>query len=121
GRPNDFYDRQIPNEPFFTMNGSVQYRLNNLIQKRSILNVYYNAGYVAPFNTVWPQSEWFTTPTQFHHDIGGSYRFPNGKLVMSLDFKNILNAEVYDNFGVLNPGSEVYFKLNYTLNNFNKF
>lgn len=121
GKPNDFYDRQIPNEPFFTMNGSVQYRINNVIQKRSALNVYYNMGYVAPFSTVWPDSEWFTTPTQFHHDIGASYRFPSGKLVVSLDLKNILDAEVYDNFGVLKPGRGAYLKLNYTINNFNKF
>lgn len=121
GNPNDFYNRQIPNEPFFTMNGSVQYRLNNIFQKKSILNVYYNVGYVAPFNTVWPESEWFTTPTQLYHDLGGSYRFPSGKMVLSLDLKNVLNAEVYDNFGVLKPGRGIYVKLNYTINNFNKF
>jgi len=121
GRPNDFYNRQIPNEPFFTMNGSVQYRMNNVLQKRSALNVYYNMGYVAPFRTVWPESEWFTTPTQFHHDLGASYRFPSGKMVMSVDLKNILDAEVYDNFGVIKPGRGIYLKLNYTINNFNKF
>ncbi|MBD1420761.1 TonB-dependent receptor [Sphingobacterium chuzhouense] len=121
GKPNDFYNRQIPNEPFFTMNGSVQYRMNNIIQKQAALNVYYNMGYVAPFNTVWPESEWFVTPTQFHHDIGASYRFPSGKMVVSLDLKNILDAEVYDNFGVIKPGRGAYVKLNYTINNFNKF
>ena len=120
GNPNSFYDRQIPNEPFFTMNGSVQYRFNNVIQKRSIFNLYYNAGYVAPFNTVWPDSDWFVTPTQFYQDIGASYRFPSGKVVASVDLKNILDAEIYDNFGVIKPGRGVYFKLNYTINNFNK-
>ena len=121
GKPNDFYNKQIPNEPFFTMNGSVQYRMNNIIQKRSALNVYYNMGYVAPFRTVWPESEWFTTPTQFHHDLGASYRFPSGKMVVSVDLKNIFDAEVYDNFGVIKPGRGAYLKLNYTINNFNKF
>lgn len=121
GNPNDFYNRQIPNEPYFTMNGSVQYRINNLIQKNSAVNLHYNMGYVAPFSTVWPDSEWFTTPTQFHHDVGASYRFPSGKMVLSLDLKNIFDAEVYDNFGVLKPGRGAYLKLNYTINNFNKF
>lgn len=121
GNPNDFYNRQIPNEPYFTMNGSVQYRINNLIQKKSAVNLHYNMGYVAPFSTVWPDSEWFTTPTQFHHDVGASYRFPSGKMVLSLDLKNIFDAEVYDNFGVLKPGRGAYLKLNYTINNFNKF
>jgi hypothetical protein len=118
GRPHDLYNLQLPNEPFFTMNGSVQYRLNDKFQKKSILNLYYNAAYVAPFRTVWMDSEWFTTPTQLYHDIGASYRFPNGKLVISADCKNLLNAEMYDNFGVQKPGRNISFKLNYTLSKF---
>jgi hypothetical protein len=118
GRPHDLYNLQLPNEPFFTMNGSVQYRMNDKFQKNSILNIYYNTGYVAPFRTVWMESPWFTTPTQFYHDMGASYRFPNGKLVASVDVKNILNAEMYDNFGVQKPGRAISFKLNYTLSKF---
>jgi hypothetical protein len=120
GNPHSLYNRQVPNEPFFTLNANVQYRFNNVFQKKSILNVYYNGGYVAPFSTIWIKSEWFTTPTQFANDLGASYRFPNGKLVASLDCKNILNAEVYDNFGVQKPGRAFFIKLNYTINNFNK-
>ncbi|HMR84975.1 MAG TPA: TonB-dependent receptor, partial [Niabella sp.] len=120
GNPHTLYDRQVPNEPFFTINSNIQYRLNNIFQKRSVLNLYYNMGYVAPFSTIWIESEWFTTPTQFVHDIGANYRFPQGKLVVSLDAKNIFNAEVYDNFGVQKPGRAFYIKLNYTINNFNK-
>lgn len=121
GNPHAFYDRQLPNEPFFTVNGSIQYRLNNVIQRRSIVNLYYNSGYVAPFRTVWFDTEgWFTTTTQFYHDIGGNYRTPNGRIVVSVDLKNIFNAEVYDNFGVQKPGRGVYLKLNYMINHFNK-
>ncbi len=118
GKPHDLYNLQLPNEPFFTMNGSVQYRLNDKIQKRSILNLYYNTGFVAPFGTVWMESEWFTTPTQFYHDLGASYRFPNGKMVASFDLKNIFNAEMYDNFGVQKPGRSISVKLNYTISKF---
>ncbi len=118
GKPHDLYDLQLPNEPFFTINGSMQYRLNNVFQKSSILNIYYNTGYVAPFSTVWMASEWFTTPTQFYHDIGSSYRLPNGKMVVSLDLKNALNAEIYDNFGVQKPGRSISVKLNYTISKF---
>lgn len=118
GKPHDLYNLQLPNEPFFTMNGSVQYRLNDKFQKKSILNIYYNTGYVAPFRTVWMESEWFTTPTQFYHDLGASYRFPNGKMVASFDLKNIFNAEMYDNFGVQKPGRAISVKLNYTISKF---
>jgi len=115
-RLSQYENKQLPNEPFFTMNGNVQYRLSNLIQKQAVLSLFYNFGYVAPFRTVWPESEWFTTPTQFAQDLGASYRFPNRKLVLSLDAKNILNAEIYDNFGVQKPGRAFYVKLNYTIN-----
>lgn len=117
-RLSQYENRQLPNEPFFTMNGNAQYRLNNLVQKNSIVNLFYNFGYVAPFRTVWPESEWFTTPTQFAHDLGMNYRFPNKKMVVSLDAKNIFNSEVYDNFGVQKPGRAFYIKLNYTINSF---
>ncbi len=120
GNPHILYNKQVPNEPFFTVNGNLQYRLNNIFQKRSVLNLYYNVGYVAPFSTIWIESEWFTTPAQFPNDLGASYRFPTGKLVVSLDCKNIFNAEVYDNFGVQKPGRSFFIKLNYTINNFNK-
>ncbi|SOD17873.1 TonB-dependent receptor [Pedobacter xixiisoli] len=118
GNPHSLYNAQVPNEPFFTVNANIQYRFKNIFQKNSNLNVYYNSGYVAPFSTIWIESEWFTTPTQFTHDLGASYRFPSGKLVASLDAKNILNGEIYDNFGVQKPGRAFYIKLNYTINNF---
>ncbi len=117
-RLSRFYNQQIPNEPFFTMNGNAQYRINNAIQKKSILNLFYNFGYVAPFRTIWPESEWFVTPVQFAHDLGANYRFPNQRIVVSLDAKNIFNSEVYDNFGVQKPGRAFYIKLNYTINKF---
>lgn len=120
GNPHSLYNFQVPNEPFFTVNANLQYRLNNVVQKKSVTNLYYNMGYVAPFSTIWYESDWFTTPTQFVHDLGVSYRVPNGKMVVSLDAKNIFNAEVYDNFGVQKPGRAFYIKINYTINKFKK-
>lgn len=118
GQAHDFYNQQVPNEPFFTVNSNVQYRINNVFQRKSILNVYYTLGYVGEYYTVWGKPDWSETPTQFTHDIGASYRFPNGKLVVSVDMKNILNAEIYDNFMVQKPGRGIYVKLNYTISKF---
>ncbi len=118
GGVHSFYDQQVPNEPFFTINANFQYRFNNVLQKNSILNAYYNAGYVGEYYIVWGQPDWSMTPAQTTHDIGASYRFPSGKLVASIDAKNILNAEVYDNFAIQKPGRGFYLKLNYTLGKF---
>jgi outer membrane receptor protein involved in Fe transport len=58
------------------------------------------------------------TPVQFIQDVGASYLFPNKKLVISFDAKNILNKEAYDNFASQRPGRAFYLKFNYTINNF---
>jgi len=118
GQRMTYYNVQIPNEPFFTINGNVHYRLNDFFQKSSQLNLFYTLGYVAPFRTIWPESDWFITPGQYAQNIGASYRFPNNKIIASLDVKNIFNAELYDNFGVQKPGRGFYLKLNYTINKF---
>ncbi|WP_185212890.1 TonB-dependent receptor [Sphingobacterium mizutaii] len=117
GQPMTYYNKQIPNEPFYTMNGNVHYRLDNIIQKSSQLNLFYNIGYVAPFSTVWPDSDWFITPAQYAQNLGMSYVFPNKKLILALDVKNVFNTELYDNFGVQKPGRGFYLKLNYSINN----
>lgn len=114
----DKYNKQLPNEPFFTANGSVQYTFNNLLQKNSNMNVYYNAGFVEEFYIGWLGIEQELTPKQFYNDIGLSYRFPNRKIVASLDAKNIFNAEIYDNFAVQKPGRAFYLKINYTISKF---
>lgn len=118
GRPDDRYNVQIPNEPFFTINANIQYRFSNLLQRKSITSVYYNAGYVGAYDIAWRASELGYTPYQLSHDIGASYRFPSGKMIFSFDAKNVFNAALYDNFGVQKPGRGIYFKLNYTIGKF---
>lgn len=118
GTVNRYYNQQLPNEPFFTINANVQYTLHNLIQKESRLNLYYNLSSVDSFYTNWLEVDYFSTPKQLIHDLGLSYIFPNKKFVLSVDAKNILNDEAYDNFALQKPGRSFYVKLNYILNKF---
>lgn len=118
GQKMTYYNKQIPNEPFFTVNANVHYRLHNLIQKASQVNLFYTLGYVGSFRTIWPESDWFVTPKQYAQNVGLSYRFPNQKFLVSVDAKNIFNAELYDKFAVQKPGRAFYLKLNYTINKF---
>ena len=118
GREYDYYNKQLPNEPFFTMNGMVKYALHNLIQKQSVLNVYYDCGFVESFHTTWLELDDFKVPRQFIQHIGLSYLFPNKKFVASFDVKNIFDKQAYDNFAVQKPGRAFYLKLSYTINNF---
>lgn len=115
-----FDGQQIPNEPFYTANGNVQYRFDGFAQKKSMLNLYYNFGFVNAFETIWQlkRDDFNLTPHQFIQDLGASYRFPNQKIVVSFDAKNIFNQQAYDNFAAQKPGRAFYLKLNYSINNF---
>ncbi|WP_291285708.1 TonB-dependent receptor [Flavobacterium sp.] len=118
GAQLDKYNRQLPNEPFFTLNGNIQYNFKELIQKNSQLNLYYNCGYVDPFATLWIAAPNSVTPAQFSQDLGLSYVFPNKQFIVSFDAKNIFDKQVFDNYAVQKPGRAFYLKLNYTLNKF---
>ena len=113
-----------PNVPLFTMNGSLRYSLNNVIQKQARLNLFYNAYFTDEFSYKEEQGtnvaglEEFLIPTQLVQDFGCSYIFPNKKFALSLDVKNIFDKVAYDNLRVQKPGRAFYLKLNYTINNF---
>lgn len=111
-----YYNKQLPNEPYFNINGNLQYNFKNLIQSKSELNIYYYCGYVAPFYNSWLEID--RTTAQFPHDLGLSYVFPNKQFIVSFDAKNITDEQLYDNFAAQKPGRAFYVKLNYTINKF---
>ena len=110
------YNKQLPNEPYFTVNGNLQYNFKNVVQSKSELNLYYYCGYVAPFYTSWLEID--RTSAQFPQDLGMSYVFPNKQFIVSFDARNILDEQVYDNFAAQKPGRAFYLKVNYNLNKF---
>lgn len=118
GNQLEYYNQQLPNEPFFTVNGNAQYKFTNFIQEKSELNLYYSLGYVAPFYTLWLEIDSFRTPAQAVHDLGTSYVFPGRQFVLSFDARNLLDRQVYDNYAVQKPGRAFYLKLNYTFSSF---
>lgn len=118
GREYAYYKKQLPNEPYFTINSTVQYSIRDLIAKKSLLNLYYGFGFVESFNTTWMDIDDFSAPRQYIQDLGASYVFPSRKFIVSFDVKNIFDRQAYDNFAVQKPGRAFYLKLNYSLNNF---
>ncbi|RZA02009.1 MAG: TonB-dependent receptor, partial [Moraxellaceae bacterium] len=110
-----YYDKQIPNEPYFTVNGNARYDFKDIVQRDSNLNFYYSCGYVHPFYTLWLQLDSFRTPAQYIHDLGVTYAFPGKQFVLSFDARNITDRQAYDNYAVQKPGRAFYVKLNYTI------
>jgi len=121
---NQEIEIDVPNTPFFTMNGGLRYSFKDLVQKKSRLNLFYNIYFTDEFSFLTSQgtntigNEFFEVPQQLSQDFGLSYTFPNNKFVMSFDIKNIFDEPVYDNLSVQKPGRAFYLKLNYTINKF---
>ena len=118
GNIYDNYQQQLPNEPFFTINSTLEYTFQDVFMKEAALSLTYYFGFVDRFYTTWLEIEDFRTPRQFVQDFGVNYAFPNKKLVISGDIRNIFDQQVYDNFAVQKPGRAFYLKINYTINNF---
>ncbi|WP_405381521.1 TonB-dependent receptor [Maribacter sp. LLG6340-A2] len=121
---NQGMEIDVPNTPFFTMNGGLRYTFKNLIQKKSRLNAFYNVYFTDEFSFIAQQEEgvvgdeFFKVPQQLSQDIGFSYAFPNNRFVVSFDIKNLFDEPVYDNLSVQKPGRAFYLKLNYAINKF---
>lgn len=122
-RADDSYKGlQIPNEPTFTMNATLQYAFDNIFSQGSKLNIFYNYRHVGEFNSFIARTaniagvDYFKVPEQNIHDLGFSYQFPRN-IIVSFDAKNIFNKQAYDNFAVQRPGRAFYLKLNFNINN----
>ncbi len=114
----------VPNTPFFTMNGSLRYSFKDLIQKYSRLNLFYTMYFTDEFSYLVPQGsntvgdDFFKIPMQLAQDFGMSYVFPSNEFVVSFDIKNLFDKPVYDNLSVQKPGRAFYLKINYRINKF---
>lgn len=121
GNQLQYYNQQIPTEPFFNGNANLQYTFNDLFQKKSRLSLNYNFAYVKAFETLWQTGGVGGSrknPDQTAHDFGLSYAFPNKKFIVSFDARNIFDERLFDNYAVQKPGRSFYLKLNYTINKF---
>ncbi|EGV44449.2 TonB-dependent receptor [Bizionia argentinensis JUB59] len=114
----------VPNTPFFTMNGGLRYSFNDVIQKNTRLNLFYSMYFTDKFsylniqgaNTV--GDDFFKVPQQISQDVGISYALPKNRFVVSFDIKNLFDKPLYDNLSVQKPGRAFYLKLNYKINKF---
>lgn len=116
GDPYQYYRMQIRNEPSFKFNANIAYSHKNLFLKNSKVSVYYNINYVKSFLRNWSNvgsANLSRIPTQYPMDLGITYTFPKNKFVLGLDMKNMLDKQVYDNFGLQKPGRAFFAKITY--------
>ncbi|MEM6265791.1 MAG: ligand-gated channel protein, partial [Bacteroidota bacterium] len=100
---------RIPNLPFVYANSAFNYVFPELFQSNDRLSFFLNSRYVHEFFRTWESiglSQFEeTVPTQFVHNLGGTYQMSLGNLVttLTLEAQNITNAKVFDFFGVQRP------------------
>jgi hypothetical protein len=118
GLEYNWYRDRERNAPFFTANGNLRYKTNNLFQKNSQTNFSTNLSYVHWFYRDWESlggTGKDVIPTQLVSDVGITHTFPNKKINIAFDARNIFNSQVFDNYALQKPGRAFYIKISYTI------
>lgn len=113
-----YYKSRLRNAPYLTGNAYAEYVFNGLLQDKSQLSINYNFNYTHDFFRDWENlgsANKIIIPKQPLHDIGISYIFPNKKITLALNAKNIFDRQVFDNYALQKPGRAIYGKLTLSL------
>ncbi|MEE3225531.1 MAG: TonB-dependent receptor, partial [Bacteroidota bacterium] len=113
------YNDRIPNMPYLYGNADLTFYLSKLWQEQDRMNVSYNLLYIHEFDYSYESYGGIKVPTQIAHDLAVNYSLKNGKYNISLECRNILNEDLYDNFSLQKPGRSFAVKLRYFLDKFN--
>lgn len=112
------YRSRLRNAPFLTANAYAEYVLGDVLLRGSRLAVSYSFAYTHEFLLNWEvygSANRQTVPTQNVHGVGLTFTFPKRRLTLALDAKNILDAQVFDNFALQKPGRSLHAKLTYRI------
>lgn len=109
-----YYGDRLRNAPYFTSNTYAEYDFGDVFQKKSNLKINYNFAYIHTFFRNWESiggAGKALIPSQWIHDTGLVYSFPGNKFTLSLNGKNLLNAQAFDNWALQKPGRSFYAKI----------
>lgn len=118
GNENIVKGSRLPNTPFLTTNTQVRYSLPQLFNKCGNAFVYWNMNHVAAF---YRHTEMIGSenkdgiPAQLVNNLGAGYTFPKERITIGIDFNNVFNEQVFDNFAVQKPGRSLFAKLTYRI------
>ncbi|HLU17703.1 MAG TPA: TonB-dependent receptor plug domain-containing protein [Edaphocola sp.] len=118
GSPFFYYRSRLRNAPYFTANLSARYDWQNAIQHKALLSLSYNFAYVHEFLRDWEGvggANLDFVPAQVLHDLGLTYTFPNKKITIGFDAKNIFDHQAFDNWALQKPGRAFFGKITYRI------
>ena len=110
------YRDRIPNMPYFYGNGNLTYNFSNIMNTGNQLSLGYNLLYVHAFYRYWPSlgsgDSKYGIPEQWSHDLTATYMMDH--FSFTLEIRNILDKNLYDNFSLQKPGRSFSGKISYT-------
>ncbi|AXT56709.1 TonB-dependent receptor [Aquimarina sp. AD1] len=118
----DFLKNQrIANIPYVFGNARIGGKFNNVLAVNDQLNVSWNTYYVHDY----PLTSFVEgnpedrdiIPEQISHNVELGYSFNEGRYNIAVSARNILDAKIYDNFEIQQPGRAFYVKLRYYISN----
>ncbi|RED96576.1 TonB-dependent receptor [Marinoscillum furvescens] len=115
GLQYDWYRDRERNAPFFTTNSNLKYHFENVIQSGSKASIATNLAYVHWFYRDWESlggAGKDIIPAQTVLDVSITYTFPDQRITLSLDGRNLLDDQVFDNYALQKPGRALYGKIN---------
>ncbi|WEK33555.1 MAG: TonB-dependent receptor plug domain-containing protein [Candidatus Pseudobacter hemicellulosilyticus] len=120
---------RIPNVPYLFGNTWLRKEFNSLLSKNDRVELNWNAHYTHRFflyaipkqaePTLFGPIEKVQTSMlipndsrvgQFSHNVGLYYHFPNKRLSLSAECRNLSNVKLYDNFNIQKPGRSFHLK-----------
>ncbi|HET9957239.1 MAG TPA: TonB-dependent siderophore myxochelin receptor MxcH [Polyangiaceae bacterium] len=117
GTFKSFEGDRIPNRPYLFASWAARLRVQGLPGKRDTLEPYYYGRYVHGFYRGWESSGdprfKQVVASQITHSLGMTWTVDRTehKVTSTLEFENILDTRVFDNFGVQRPGRGVYLRV----------
>lgn len=110
---------RIPNTPYFFGNMGLAYSLQDILLPNSQFTITLTNRFLYRYFLGWETDgnidQKATIPTQLLSDLSLTYKFPNQKLSVSIDCRNITNRKAYDNYKVQKPGRSFYGKIKITI------
>ncbi len=117
GKVNYTYLNQVPNIPYLFANLNTSIHFQNVQYKDDHLTIGYAANFVEEYFLKWAiygnADEKLTIPRQLSHDLNIGYSLKKGTYNISLECRNIFDAQLFDNFLLQKPGRAFYVKLRY--------
>ncbi|NSL86263.1 TonB-dependent receptor [Chitinophaga sp. Mgbs1] len=121
GATNLMYDDKMKNMPSLMANAEIRLRYPDMLRKGEHLSFYVNTHYVEKYYLNWPSMAEKDTkmaiPQQFVQDAGLTYSFRDNRCSVTIECRNLLNKQVYDNFLLQKPGRFNSIQLRYFFHN----